>query len=272
MKKYIQQPKHATMNETFLKKLDIALLIFFPIFATAAILTFRLNYLWANILFFGFPAAWLSLRTQDMVARTALFCAIFTIPFAFVVNYLAVTDGAWYIPSTVFSFRIFGVVPIEDVISTFLLTYSAVICYEHFLDKGKHQLIDRKMKYFIWPVLLLLIVFFAIFTTDREILKINYAYLWIGILFLVLPLISTLSFFPKLFSKYLKVGAYFAIVLALYEYTGLTLNHWVFPGEHFIGWLPFFGYAVPIEEMVFWILLSVIGVLSYYEFFDDDLR
>lgn len=259
-------------KQKFLKKLDIFLLILFPIIATSTTLVLRLNYFWAILLFFGLPAFWLSLRTQKMIVRTALFSVAFTIPFAIVMNYLAVQDSSWYVPITIFPFRLLGDLPIEDIILGFLLTYAVVICYEHFLDKGKYNLIDRKMKYFVWPFALLLIVFFALFVIHPEFLKIKYSYFWIGTVFLVLPIISTLSFFPKLLSKYLKVGAYFAILLAIFEYTGLTLNHWIFPGKNFLGWIPYFGYQIPVEEFIFWIILSVIGILSYYEFFDDDGR
>jgi hypothetical protein len=205
-----------------------------------------------------------------MIARTALFSAIFITPVVFVLNYLAVRDNSWYVPTSVFPFRLLHDLPIEDAILGFMLTYSVVICYEHFLDKGKHHLIDQKMKYLIWPIGLLLIVFFALFVTHPEYLKLNYAYFWIGTIFLILPIISTLSIFPKLLSKYLKVGSYFAILLAMFEYTGISLNQWIFPGKNFIGWISYFGYKIPIEELIFWIFLSVIGILSYYEFFDDE--
>lgn len=254
----------------FLKKLDIFLLIVLPIIATSATLVLRLNYFWAIILFFGSTAAWLSLRTPKMIARTALFAALFTSPFAIVVNYVAVQDGSWYVPTTIFPFRIFGSLPIEDIILGFLLTYAVIICYEHFLDKGRHNLVDKKMKYFIWPFLLLLITFFALFVVNQELLKIKYSYFWMGTIFLVLPIISTISIFPRLLSKYLKVGAYFALLLAIFEYTGISLNQWIFPGKNFIAWIQYFGYKIPIEELVFWIFLTVIGILSYYEFFDDD--
>lgn len=256
----------------FLKKIDIFLLIIFPIIATSATLLLKLNYFWAIILFFGLPAVWLSIRTSKMITRTAIFSVAFTIPFAIVMNYVAVQDSSWYVPTTIFPFRLLGDLPIEDIILGFLLTYAVVICYEHFLDKGKHNLIDRKMKYFVWPFALLLIAFSALFVTHPEFLKIKYAYFWIGTIFLLVPIITTLSIFPRLLSKYLKVGTYFAILLAIFEYTGISLNQWIFPGKNFIGWISYFGYKIPFEEFVFWIILSVIGILSYYEFFDDDCK
>lgn len=233
-------------NKSFLKKLDIFFLILFPIIAVLATLGLKLNYLEATLLFFWLPALWLSWRTPKMIARTALFSVALTTPFAIVMNYAAVQDGSWYVPTTIFPFRLMGYSPIEDSILGFFLIYAAVICYEHFLDKGRHKLIDKKMKYFIWPFSLLIILFFSLFVTHPEFLKIKFAYFWIGIIFLALPIIATISVFPKLLSKYLKVGSYFAILLSLFEYTGISLNQWVFPGKNFIGWISYLGYKIPV--------------------------
>ena len=256
-------------NKT-LKKIDIALLILLPLLATITTLLFKLNYLTSSILFFGLISFWLSIRTPKMVTRTAIFALVFDLPVAFIVNYVAVQDGAWYVPNTIFGFRLLNGLPVEDIILGFLFVYSIVICYEHFLDKGKHRLVDEKMKYFIWPFAIALLTFFALVFTRPEFLEFKYAYTWIGTIFIALPVIASLSTFPRLFSKYVKVGVYFSLVLAMFEYTGLTLNHWIFPGQNFLGWVPFFGYRIPFEEVFFWIILSTISILSYYEFFDDD--
>jgi len=32
------------------------------------------------------------------------------------------------------------------------------------------------------------------------------------------------------------------------------------------------GYSMPFEEFFFWIILSTIAILSFYEFFDDDRK
>lgn len=254
----------------FLKKLDIFLLILFPIIAVSITLFFKLNYLGAILAFFVPLAVWLSFRTRKMIIRTALFSLIFIISPVIILNYLAIMDGSWYVPTTIFTFRLLNVIPFEDIILFFLLTYDIVICYEHFLDKGKHHFIDKKMKYLIWPVVISLILFFVLFSTHIEYLKLSYMYFWIGVVFIFLPIISTLSVFPKLLSKYIKVGSYFSVLLAMFEYSGVSLNHWVFPGKNFIGWVSYFGHRIPIEELILWIFLITIAILSYYEFFDEE--
>ncbi len=255
-----------------MKKLDIILLILFPVIATLVTLSLRLNYFWAILLFSGPPVIYLSLRTPKVIAKAALFSVVLTIPFGIIVNFIGIQDNSWYVPTTIFPFRLLGILPIEDIMGGFLLIYWVVIYYEHFLDKGKQKLVDGKMKYLMLLIVLLFIVFFALLANRPEFLKIKYAYFWLGMILFVLPVISMLSIFPKLLSKYLKVTAYFATLLAMFEYTGISLNQWVFPGENYIGWVAYFGYRIPVEELVFFVILLVIGILSYYEFFDDDRK
>lgn len=262
----------SSKENKLMKKIDILFLIFLPIFATYTTLVMELNYFWAILVFFGPSAVWFSLRTPRMFFRTALFSAIVTPPFAIIANYLAVNDGAWYVPTTIFPFRILELLPFEDIIILFLIIHGAIITYEHFLDKGKHRLIDEKIKYFIWPMIIVFILFFMAFFLSPELLKIKYAYAWCGIIFGIPPILSTLWFFPRLMSKYIKIGSYYIILLFLFEFTGITLNHWVFEGQNYIGWVPFLGYRIPLEELLFWIIISVVAILSYYEFFDDDRK
>jgi hypothetical protein len=79
------------------------------------------------------------------------------------------------------------------------------------------------------------------------------------------------SFFPRLFSKYVKAISYFFALFILLELTGVHLNQWVFPGE-FIGWVELFGIKFPFEEFFFFIILGSAVILSYYEVFADDRK
>lgn len=255
-----------------LKKVDIAFLILFPILSVVLSLALKANFFIATLLFFGLPSLWLSLRTPQQVKKTFLFSLFLSVPLGVVFDYIGTIDEAWYVPQSIFPIRLFGVVPVEDLIYAFFLVYSIVIFYEHFLDKGKHELIDKRMKYLAWPLITLVMVFFVALFTKPEILAIPYAYFWLGTAIFLIPAVTFLSFFPRLLSKYVKTAAYFFILALLFELTGLELQLWTFPGNHFIGWVEIFGYRFPFEEFFFWFIMSAITVLSYYEFFDDDRR
>ncbi|HCX26022.1 MAG: hypothetical protein UX01_C0004G0002 [Candidatus Collierbacteria bacterium GW2011_GWB2_45_17] len=185
-------------NSNFLKKLDIFLLILFPLISVTLSLFFKVNFLTSILLFYGLPSLWFSIRTSRQILKTFIFSLFISIPFGLIADYIATVDRAWLITSTVFPFRIFGVVPIEDLIWGFFVVYSTVIVYEHFLDKGKHELIDKRMKYLMWPLLSVLSLFLITFFTKPEILNLKFAYLYIGLFFFLLPTVSMLSFFPRL--------------------------------------------------------------------------
>lgn len=259
-------------SSKLLKKLDIFLLILFPLVSISLSLFFKANFLTSIFLFYGLPSLWLSIRTPAQIKKTLIFSAIFSIPLGILIDYIGIIDGSWFVPFTVFSFRLLNIVPIEDLIWGFFVIYSIIIFYEHFLDKGKHELIDKKMKYLIWPIFSSLLIFLTILFTKPELLNIKHVYLWVGILLILLPSITFLSFFPRLLSKYVKTGSYFFLLALIFEITGLQLNQWAFPGTNFIGWIDFFGFRFPFEEFFFFVVMSSTCVLSFYEFFDDDRK
>lgn len=254
-----------------LKKIDIALLIFFPLLAAGLSLHFSTNFLTSIFLFFGLPSLWFSYRTPHKTRKTLIFASIFTIPMVLLIDYLAGGDGSWYV-TTIFPFRILSIIPVEDFFFGFSMAYYTVIFYEHFLDKGKHGLIDKHMKYAIWPLIILFTTVVASYLLLNKPIIVQYAYLWLGIILIIIPCISFLSVFPKLIAKYCTTGAYFFLLYFIFEITALELKQWSFPGNNFIGWVQIFGYRFPFEELFFWIGTSTIAILSYFEFFDDDRK
>jgi len=257
------------MRSDQLKKLDILLLIMFPVLAAGTSLLFRISFFASTLLFFGLPAAWFSYRTQHAIKKTALFSLIFAVAGVITLDYIGTASKAWYEPQSIFSYRFFGILPIEDLIWSFLLVYTIIMMYEHFLHKGRHELIDRRMKYFVWPVALFAAAAIVAYIINPLVLQSSYTYTVLGIIFLLLPSITFLSRFPRLISKYVKVGSYFFVYYLVYEMTGLQLGWWMFPGKY-LGWINIFGFRIPFEEFFFWLVLTAISILSYYEFFDEN--
>lgn len=144
--------------------------------------------------------------------------------------------------------------------------------YEHFLDKEKHNLKDTKLKYFISLIIVALFVFSSIYLIEKNLLLIPYFFATFFSIFFLIPMISFLSFFPRLISKYLKTGVYFFAQSLIFELTALSLGQWGFYGKQYIGWVSFGNLKFPLEEFIFWMILFSTCVLSYYEFFDDDRK
>lgn len=260
--------KHSLLS----KKIDIIFLILAPIFAVVIALVFKVNYFTNIVLFFFLPAIYLSIRNTHAIKKSIVFALFVGIIGGFLTDFLATFNNSWLIVETIFPFKILGILPLEDIIWGFLLVYDIIMFYEHFLDKGRHNLKDTRLKYFIILFILLLIIFLLTYLFNPSFLSFKYFYLFYGLLIMLLPTISFLSFFPRLISKFIKTGAYFLILSILYEFSGLYLNQWEFRGNNFIGWVNFFNIKIPFEELFFYLILFTICILSYYEFFDDDRK
>ncbi len=260
------------MSKTNLKKLDLLLLIIFPVIATVLSHLLNLNYLSSTLLFYVIPSIYFTFRTPTKVKEVATFVLLVFIPIGIIVDYIWETTNAWVIPHSVFIFRLFGQIPIENFIWGISSTYFCLILYEHFLDKGK-QKAPRSFVKRIGSVMLVLYTIFLMFLIfGWGIPTISFSYLKLGTILVALPVITFLSFFPKLLSKFVKVGIYFFGVSVLNELTALDLDYWRFPGKEYVGRILFFGYHIPLEEVFFFFLLGFVAILSYYEFFIDDQK
>jgi len=263
------------------KKIDLIILIFIPILTALISLCCQINFLVSTILFFGAPSLYLILRHKSALKKTFLFSLLFSIPSTFLFDYFIVKDGGWYITNTIFPARIFNVVAIEQFIWGFLWFFYVIMFYEYFLDKQEQKsifsffsktntIITKRMKYFsifLFTILLFLILFIY---CNHTLLTINYSYLVLGTIFLIIPLSIFLFLFPNFLVKFSLITIYFFFLAIIIEYVGLKLNHWTFPGTHVLGMTSFFGFLIPYEEVVLYFVLLTPALLSYYEFFDDD--
>lgn len=243
-----------------------------PVVAAVATTVFGLNFLAAILLFFGLLAFYIGRRNSGIVSKSVLFSLLFGTVFWIALDPIAAYTGAWVITSTVFPFTVLGVT-VENYFFALGWTLSGVLFYEHFFDHGRRGgAISSRMRMFIFLFVPLVLVIIAVFAIHRSWLNIPYFFLLAGVLFAATPLGLVLHAYPRLGAKFLGVGLYFAFLLALFEAVALRGGLWVFPSHQLIGTVPFVGHRLPIEELVFWILIATPGLLSYYEFFADNRR
>lgn len=253
-----------------MNKVDVFLMVLFPVIATIITLIFKTNLFVSTLLFFGIPPLYLIKKRPKILLRALPFIIIFALPFTFMIDYLGVKDGSWYVPYTVFGLRLFGVVAIEDLVWTAVLVLFGITFYEFFLDfTPKKDFINQRLRYWKFPLILLLI-FFLFFFFAPNFLEVQYLYLKTGIVLIFLPLILFLLFYPKFLIRFVKATIYFFPVCLLFELTGLYMNQWTFPGQNFIGFIELFGLKFPFEEFFFFIIFGAGFLLSFYEFFADD--
>lgn len=252
---------------------DLLLLCFFIVIARFLSLALNVSYLLSLLFFFGIPAAYLSLRAnKGQIKKAFVFASLCLIP-TVTVDILAVFSRAWILPETVFPFRLFQIIPLEDLIWAFLMVYLLVLVYEYFLDKGENLfLVKKPLKYCLLFLVLSAIFSISLIYLKPGLLYVPYFYLAMGLVFTLAPTLLFMIFYPKLISKFFKAGILFFLLLLVFELTGLILHHWEFPGPDFIGWINIFGQRFPIEEFIFFVILFSSAALSYYEFLYDDRK
>jgi lycopene cyclase domain-containing protein len=259
-------------------KLDILILIGLPILSFIFSLLLRSPYhVFTTLLFYGLPAAYLILRYREysFALKDLIFILIVSTPFAIIIDYIAILSGFWFDPQSIFGARFLGVIPGEDFIWMFAATYLVIIFYQTFIDKGKRELIDKRVGRLAVPAAMLLAIFFimvAANNTQYFLWSGRYGYLALGTLFFLLPSVLFLWRFPRFLKKSLWVIIYFCYVTLLLELTATHLNQWVFMGEYIIKPFFLFGFGpVPLEELFFVGVVGPIAGIAFYEFFDDDL-
>ncbi len=252
------------------KKFDLILILIWPIIASVLVLLFKLISFWSILLFFGLvPVLLLSLRIKKEVPKALLFSLV-CLPIYIIIESVGIISGSWVIPSA-FPFSIFGAT-VEGITFGFLTVYFVVMFYEYFLDKHiTKKLFSPKFKYFVILSLSLFSIFLFLFFGFPQFLNIPYAYLALGLLFILLPSFIELVKYPKLSKKLVITAAYFFYASFIGEIIGLKLGWWSFPTDgEFIWWIKIFGESLPFEELFFYITLTALAIISFFEFFDDD--
>ncbi len=253
-------------------KKEIPILFLILIFSVSSVLFFKPILIISVFLFFGLPVLYLALKMPDRrkVLRVFIFSFIGAFTLGLAVDYLGFLNHAWIVFGTVFPFKFFSLVPIEDPIWSFFWACLIGLSYESFSKTGNKSLLSYRAKYFIYVIALGSIIYLALFMFDKPLLgNIPYYYFSFGV---VLTLIPTLIFFylhKKYIRPFLTVALYVDAVSFAYEVVALKLGYWTFPGQY-VSWIQVFNVRFPFEELFFYILIGSIFALCYYEFFDGD--
>ena len=269
------------------KMADLAILLTITALAALVSLLLKANFFISTLLLFGLPSLFLSYKNFKAIKKTAIFSFLITVPFTLLFDYLISVDRGWHIVSTVFNFRLFGIVALEQFIWAFLWVYQIIVFYEYFLDQQKTAnpltfllkifskktwAVTKRMEVFSIVIFAGLLGFISFVLINPVFIKVGYAYFWLGLIFGVVPLSIFLIKFPNFWKKFIIVTVYFFFMAIIVEFIGLKLNHWAFPGNHYIGVMNFFGFRIPLEEIILYFFISTPAILSYYEFLDDDRK
>lgn len=241
----------------FLNILSIILYIILPI-----------NFLLGILIIFAIPSIYLCITTPKHIKKSILFSLI-SIPFVFIIDYLAVINNVWYIPKSLF--RLLNIVAIEQFIWGFFFIFLITMYYETFFDDSKPK-ISKNIHYSSLILVLMTIIFIILIIFHPNLIHFKNAYLIIGLIFIVLPISIIISIKPNLSKKFLLTNIFFIILFLIYEIIALLKDHWIFFKEQSLFNLKILNIFIPIEELIFFVLISSIAVLCWYEFFADDKK
>lgn len=258
-----------------LQSTETLVLILLPFISSVISIFFNLNALWSVVLFLVLPSIVLSLLKPKSILKSTIF-SVFTIPVLLIIDYISHIKGQWIVPYTSFNFKIFNVVPVEDLLWVFFLTYATVMFYEYYLDtqKKRKEVFEAKfIKIAIIFVLIPSVWFILGFNISNSFFDIPYFYLIWGTIGMLIPLLFVVFKYPSLFTKLVWIGLYFFYLTFLYEITALYLGWWYFPeASQFIGWVNLLGLKFPLEEFGFWLVMCAMATITWYEFWDDDMK
>lgn len=253
------------------EKIDLFVVIIFPIIALILSFLFNANFLLGIVLFLVFPSIYLTLRyKKSTLKKNILFSLIYSIPATFIADYLAVVNRIWNIDKSFY--KIFGIISIEQFLFSFFFVYFVVMFYNHFSNREKNSSEYKKIKYLFYIVLSILTILFLFIAFNPSFLELNlkYPYLILGILLVLTPILVLFKLTKNAFSKFAISVIYFFFFDLTYEITALKLNHWEFIGTNFLWKISFSNIWFPIEEVVFWMIFLTIQILLMYELFADD--
>jgi hypothetical protein len=216
------------------------------------------------LLVYGIPGVYLSLKNLRKIPKVARFTFWVCIPVAVICELVASGDRAWTVPKSILPYRFFGIIPVEDFVWILIVTYTVLMYYEHFQNNQFQSTMSlNRMLLLLDP---LCVAVMLVFMWNRTLLSIHYAFALLGLVLFIIPLALFFNSAPYLFATFVKTDMFFIYCNLVFELVGLKLNHWSFDGTHYIGWIRILGLNVPLEELVFVIILGAFVACAYYEY------
>lgn len=249
-------------------RINLFFFLLWPIIAAWISFNFPINALFSSIIFYGIPAALLSLYRPEYVKKS-LFVSFSPLPLLVIVDYIAERTGIWFwpLPDSVFP-KLFNYVSIEVLLWGFLHTYVVVLFFQYFFEKTFiKKILTKRSREALFGTSVIFIIFLIALILYPAILNIPYWYIIFGTVGILPIVIFEDLRYPRIFQRLLKTGAYFFYLNFTYEITALKIGWWSFPSKQFIGYISFFEVTFPFEEFFFWLILFTLAILSYYEFF-----
>lgn len=254
-------------NQKYNNKIVFPLIILLT-FAAVISLLWHPNLLAATLLFLGLPSIYLSFLNSQFVGRAIAFSLLAASSFGLTVDYLGTLAHLWVTTDSVFSFKLFGSIPLENPIWSFFFVYLVVMLFETLTPKSRNFKI--KKQFFLLVVLLfsLEVVIHWSFGSTKTITSLSYLYMTLGTLLFLLPLIVFLTKFKQYCRSFVSVAVCCLPITFLNEVISLHNGYWLFPAStKFIARFNFWDVNFPVEELLFFVIIGAPAILTYYIYF-----
>lgn len=242
-------------------KEKILLAVYFVLVALSGVF-FHFSYLVSTLLFFLPPSLYITIRRPSLFKELSIYALSIGVPFVLVIDTIGRYNDAWW-ETSIFSYRIFGLVPIETVLWGVLYAYAIPAIYEYFFGGRRQISLSGKFWKFETCLLISLIIFITTFSFTREWFVMPYFYALFAGIFYVLVSFSGFVRNPRMFLNLWKQCLYFSLLLLIGELGALAAHQWGFSGNQYLGMIHIGNLSMPFEEMI-WIVIGVPAFLYVY--------
>lgn len=215
------------------------------------------------------PTIYLGLRRPKNWTKIIIATLIFGGLFGFAFEFFAEFNKAYTVTSRIFPFKIFGVLPLDNVLGHMMMTLLTITFYEHFVGREVNHHVSRDLKFALLPGIFAAVVIVLIFLLNKESLHARYPYFYAGIAAIIPPIYLGFRK-PQFIKNMAETAIYFFFLWFISELIAVKLGYWVYAGNNYVGWVTVFGITFPFEELFFWTLFYAASLVSYYELFIDD--
>lgn len=225
-------------------------------------------------LIIGVPAmVYMSIRRKKSWKKIGVFSLIIGGLYCFLLEFLAEYNLVWEVPNPSFPYRIFGFLPVFEIVfgHTLMAAYVATF-YEHFVDAAhiSRKLSMRHVLAGAIPAIGAIILTLSLYFIDPNLVRTTtHLYLIIGIL-AVVPPICYGFYKSSIFKKMALTGCYFFCFFLVLELIGVKFSYWTFGRGTYVGWVELFGLGFPFEEVFFWMGFYSSFLIFFYEKFIDE--
>ncbi len=204
---------------------------------------------------------WLEISRKKVLVFSVITTAIFAPP----IELASRLSDAWEVQS-IFP-RLFGEISVENMLFAFINFLWVLSFYEYFINRESNGLISKNFKYLVVLYLFFATVIFSLFHINPSL--VTFTYFEVSLVILIIPCIVIFIAKPKMIKKVILPTIFFALVFFIYEVVSLAIGSWWWPGDYLFP-LEFAGVIFPIDDVIFWYLLSTPALIGGYDLFMNE--